>query len=146
MKRLPLLLILPLFVFVNEAQAQCRTFVKNNCREAMGEYIPAENFNAAKLAPTDEAEVRMTFFGGEDYRLLICSQEILGDVMFQVLDTDENVLFDNSSDDQLVNTFDFRAAGTQEFIIRLKVSENDNVALNPQGCVAIMVGKKIDDQ
>jgi hypothetical protein len=145
MKRLPLLLILPLFVLAHEAQAQCRTFVKNNCREAMGEYIPAENFNAAKLSPADEAEVQMTFYGGEDYRLLVCSQEILGDVNFQILDTDGNVLFDNADQD-MVNTFDFRAAGTQEFIIRLKVSENENVALNPQGCVAIMVGKKVNDQ
>lgn len=143
MKKLPLFLILPLLILANGAYSQCRTFVKNNCREAMGEYIPAENFNAAKLLPGDQAEVTMTFYGGEDYRLLVCSQEILGDVMFQVLDTDENILFDNATE-ELTNTFDFRVAGTQEFIIRLLVSDNPDAPLDPQGCVAIMVGKKVE--
>ena len=141
--------ILGLFMFAaiisaNSLNAQCRTFVKNNCREAMGEYIPSENFNAAKLQPGDEAEVEMTFYGGEDYRLLVCSQELLGEVEFQLLDLEGNVLF-NNVDKEMASHFDFKVGGTQNLMVRIKVSDNNSAALAPQGCVAIMLGSKVDN-
>ncbi len=142
MKTLKILFIVAAVCSIQTAFGQCRTFVKNNCREAMGEYVPGENFSAAKLLAGDQAEVRMTFHSGEDYRLLICNHPILGQVEFQVLDTEENMIFDNVENDNS-DHFDFRVAGTQEFIIRLKAPDSKDTSLNPQGCVAIMVGRKL---
>lgn len=110
----------------------------------MGEYIPSENFNAAKLQPGDEAEVEMTFYGGQDYRLLVCSQALLGDVEFQILDLEDNVIFNNAEND-MTSHFDFKVGGTQNLKVRLKVSDNNSASLAPQGCVAIMVGSKVDN-
>lgn len=109
----------------------------------MGEYVPTENFNAAKLQPGDVAEIEMTFYGGEDYRLLICGHELLGDIAFQLLDTDQNVLFDNAEHD-MTQHFDFKVEGTQNLVVKINVSSENNSALNPQGCVAILVGQKIE--
>lgn len=119
---------------------QCRTFVKNNCGEAMGEYVPGENFNAAKLLSGDEAEMKMTFNSGQDYRLLVCTHDILGDVQFSVVDDRGNVLHDNS-ENGYEPAFDFRVAGTQELIVKIQIPESSS-NLNPQGCVAILVGRK----
>ena len=121
---------------------QCKSFVKNNCREAMGDYIPGENFNSAKLSAGDEAELEMTFYSGEDYRLLICNHPVLGQVEFQVLDSKGTVLFDNTAKEN-TDHFDFRVAGTKTFIIKLKAPPASDTSLNPQGCVAILVGRKL---
>lgn len=137
----PLLFALALFTALN-AQSQCRTFVKNNCGETMTGYTVAENFNAAKLMPGDEAELAMTFSKGEAYRLFICAQSILDNVEFQISDTDKNVLFDNR-EHELIDHFDFRVPDTQELLINVKVGESKTKGISPQGCVAVMLGKKI---
>ena len=105
-------------------------------------YVPSENFSAAKFMPGDVAELDMTFSKGEDYRLLICSQSTLGDVEFKIYDTDKNLLFDNS-EQEYTDSFDFRVPGTQELTVAVKVPEDSNQTLSPQGCVAIIVGKKV---
>lgn len=125
-----------------DLSAQCRTFVKNNCGEAMGEYIPGENFSAAKFMPGDEAELAMTFSKGEDYRLLVCTQPVLGDVGFKIKDAEGSTLYD-SAEHEFKEHFDFRVPGTQELIVEVKVPDTDAGNFAPQGCIAILVGKKV---
>lgn len=142
MKTIRIILFVAAVLGFNNSFAQCKTFVKNNCREAMGEYIPGEAFNAAKLKAGDQAEVEMTFYADEDYRLLVCNHPVLGQVNFQVLDSDGTVLFDNIENEN-TDHFDFRVAGTKTFKILLKAPDAEDDALSPQGCVAIMVGRKL---
>lgn len=108
----------------------------------MGDYIPGENFNAAKLSPGDVAELEMTFYQGEKYRLLVASHPILDTVLFQVSDMQGNVLFDNAKNNK-TNHFDFSVAGTQELVVSLSVPKSENARLKPQGCVTILVGRKL---
>lgn len=126
------------------ALGQCRSFVKNNCGDAMQGFIPGESFNAVKLFPGDVAEVEMTFFSDVDYRLLVCSHEILGDVHFQLVDKNEEIIYDNA-DREFREYFDFRLEGTRTLGLRIKVPEQSDAAINPQGCVAILLGRKIED-
>lgn len=142
MKKIQIILSLAGLLIFSSAYSQCRSFVKNECAEAMGEYIPSENFNGAKLSPGDMAEVKMTFYADQKYRLLICSHPLIGDVDFQVLDRDGVTLFDNTEHGQ-VDHFDFSLEGTQELTVKLKVSPENESLLNPQGCVAILVGRLI---
>lgn len=144
MKKIQLILSLAGLLIVSSAYSQCRSFVKSSCSEAMGEYIPSENFNGAKLSPGDMAEVKMTFYAEEKYRLLICSHPMIGDVDFQVLDQDGVTLYNNTEHNQS-NHFDFSLAGTQELTVVLKVSPENKSALNPQGCVAILIGRLIQN-
>ncbi|HKL03478.1 MAG TPA: hypothetical protein VJ911_07365, partial [Cryomorphaceae bacterium] len=76
MKNLSYICFIVALITAGSAFGQCRNFVKKNCGTAMNGYVPAENFNAAKLLPGDIAEVRMTFYGGEDYRILVCGAPI----------------------------------------------------------------------
>ncbi len=142
MKRILTLGTLFLLFAAHNVGAQCRTFVKNNCGDGMTGYITSENFSAARLMAGDEAELKMTFTKGEEYRLFMCYQPILEQVEFQILDAQRTVLFDNRKHD-MVDHFDFQVPGTQELIIAVKAAESKNKTLNPQGCVAILVGKKI---
>lgn len=145
MKNLSYICFIAALLTAGSALGQCRNFVKKNCGSSMAGYVPAENFNAAKLYPGDVAEVRMTFYGGEDYRLLVCGAPILGDLNFQISDTEGELLFDNASDSAMTNYFDFRAAGTQDFIVKVVVPSENDAALDPQGCVAIISGKKMEE-
>jgi hypothetical protein len=107
-------------------------------------YVVNESFNAARLMPGDEAEVDLTFFGGQDYRLVVCGQANLPKVEFQVLDKDKIVVFDNR-EKGLAEYFDFRMAGTQNLTVRLKVPGKSSASgMTAQGCVALLVGRKAD--
>jgi hypothetical protein len=144
MKLLNFFLLVTGLLFSVAANAQCRSFVKNNCAELMGGYVVSENFNAARLNSGDLAELEMTFSKGEEYRLLVCSHPVLGEVSFRVLDAEQNVLYDNK-ESQMSPTFDFQVAGTQQLTVAIEVSANNATAIKPQGCVAVMVGTKISD-
>lgn len=137
-----LLIILFVAVQTSLVMGQCRTFVKNNCGDAMEGFIPGESFNAVKLFPGDGAEVEMTFYSEVDYRLLVCSHEVLGDVNFQLVDNEGAVIYDNA-DREYSEFFDFRLEGTRTFGLKIKVPEQDDSSINPQGCVAILLGRKL---
>ena len=49
--------------------------------------------NTAVLYPGDKADMMLTFYSGQKYRLLVCSQEQLGDVAFRILDIDRNEVY-----------------------------------------------------
>ncbi len=126
-----------------QLHAQCRNFVRNNCGEMMNGYVISENFNAAKLMPGDEAELKLTFSKGEDYRVAVCSHSVLGDVHWHISSDDAVSLFDNEQHDG-TNYFDFRVPGTQELTIDVKVSPDNPRPVKPSACVAILIGKKVE--
>lgn len=123
--------------------AQCRAFVKNNCQAAMLPYKFNQTYNAAQLAPGEEAEVDLTFFSGQEYRLLICTHPILGEVNWKLSDPTGQVLFESTADKPQHN-FDFKVATTQQLKVLIEVPEKakgGNELLNV-GCVGILVGYK----
>lgn len=142
MKNLKLLLSMAGVLILTSGYSQCRNFVSNYCAEAMGDYIPNENFNGARLSPGDMAEINMTFYADEKYRLLVCSHPSIGDVDFQIVNRRGETLFNNTEEEQ-PDYFDFSLEGTQELTVKLKVNPEKKSILKPQGCVAILVGRMI---
>jgi len=134
---LPILILAPLL-----SNAQCRSFTKKKCLPQLDGYVQNDNFNSAQLIPGDEAELLLTFYAGKEYRLLICGHPVLGDLEFEVLDTDEELIYTNG-DSEDKSSFDFKVATTQQLIVRVRVPENDLAnQLIHEGCVSIMVGFK----
>ena len=124
---------------------QCRSFVKKNCLPEMAPYTPNEQFNSAVLIPGDQAELNMTFYGGQEYRLYVCNDEILGISDFKVFDSERKEIF--NSVEAPDSFFDFTMQNTQQLIVEVSVpmEKNPNKLIH-QGCVAIMVGyKNIDN-
>ncbi len=136
---LPLLLMLPL-----ASNAQCRSFTKKRCLPQLEGYIQNDNFNSAVLIPGDEAELLLTFYAGKEYRLLVCGHPVLGDLQFEVLDTDEQLIYSNNGKEgEAQSSFDFKVASTQQLIVRIRVPDTDSPStLLHEGCVSVMVGSK----
>ncbi|MFM1931071.1 MAG: hypothetical protein RL226_374 [Bacteroidota bacterium] len=136
---LPLALLLPL-----AASSQCRSFTKKKCLPELEGYVQNDNFNSAVLIPGDEAELLLTFYANKEYRLLICGHPVLGDLDFEVLDTDEEVIFTNKdAAADRKNLFDFKVASTQQLIVRIRVPEaQSSSTLIHEGCVSVMIGSK----
>lgn len=138
-----LLLLAALILLPASSQAQCRAFVKNKCQTAMAPYKFNETFNAAQLAPGEEAEVELTFYSGQEYRLLICVHPILGEVNWKLTDATGKSLFESTADNPKPS-FDFKVATTQQLKVHIDVPEKSkggNELLNV-GCVGILVGFK----
>jgi hypothetical protein len=135
---LPLIMLVPL-----TSWSQCRSFTKKKCLPMLEGYIQNDNFNSAVLIPGDEAELLLTFYAGKEYRLLVCGHPVLGELEYEVLDTDEETIYSSGKSDNADNIFDFKVATTQQLIVRIRVPEGENPsALVHEGCVSIMVGSK----
>jgi len=125
-------------LFAAQANAQCRTFTKKNCLPVLDGYVQNENYNSAVLIPGDEAELELTFLGGSDYRVAVCSHPVLGAVEFDVLD-EQNIRIWSNSDGS--DHLDFRMENSQRLRFRVKVPDTD-AALLHEGCVSILIGNK----
>lgn len=137
-------LILPLMLLASvTASSQCRSFTKKKCLPQLDGYVQNDNFNSAVLIPGDEAELLLTFYADKEYRLLICGHPVLGDIEFDVLDTDQEILYTNRDTEDKDTMFDFKVASTQQLIVRVRVPELASpTAITHEGCVSIMVGSK----
>ena len=122
--------------------AQCKGFTKKNCLPKLEPYVYNGQLNSAVLNEGDVAELLLTFYGGQDYRIYICSQELLGDVEFKLLDTDRNSIFDNTEQES-IDHWDFSANATQQLIVQVKIPEGESVHdMVQSGCVSILIGFK----
>jgi hypothetical protein len=129
-----------LIVMSNMSWGQsCRAFAKKDCRPQMAPYIHNGQLNTATLFPGDKADILLTFYSGQKYRILVCSQEQLQGLAFRILDTDRNEVY--NSKNKKSNTFDFKVASTQQLIVEVTVPEAKAAnGIESQGCVSIMVG------
>ncbi len=130
-----------LFFIAVGASAQCRSFAKNKCVPALAPYKFNETFNAAQLSPGEEAEVNLTFFSGQEYRVLVCSHPILGEVNWKLVDPENKVVFESLAEDPKSH-FDLKAAGTTQMKVVVSVPERASSQMVHVGCVGILVGFK----
>ena len=138
---LSLFTALLLSISFNSANAQCNAFTKKKCMPALSPYIHNGQLNSVALTPGEDAELVITFYSGQDYRLLVCYQEVLGDVSFKVLDSQHTQLFDSKEDK--VNQWDFNVKSTQQLIVQVIIPPaKSKTGIVDQGCVSVLVGFK----
>lgn len=134
---LPILLIAPLI-----SAAQCRPFTKNKVLPLLEGYVQNDNYNSAMLVPGDDAELLLTFYGGKEYRLAVVGHPILGEVEFEVVDTNEQLVYTNKNNPDNKTTFDFKMSNTQQLIVRIRVPSQQSAVSPHEGCVTVMSGYK----
>jgi len=128
--------------FTTESRAQCLKFTKNTCAPKLDPYIFNGQMNSALLNEGDIAELVLTFYADQEYRVMICAEDQLGDVYFKLRDTQDKILFDNS-EHKMAKFWDFTSNTTQQIIVEIEVPEGDIDAEKlKNGCVAILVGFK----
>jgi len=125
------------------ASAQCKRFTKKNCFPSLAPYTHNGQLTSAFMIPGDSAEVKMTFNAGKDYRLIVCSQELIGKAQFKVLDWKRNVLY-TSKEGESNPMWDFSVSNTQQFTIQIlvpkKEKSNHKTNLIANGCVSLLIG------
>lgn len=130
-----------LLLMCTAAQAQCKAFAKNKCAPDMAPYKFNENFNAAQLSPGDEAEVALTFYSGQEYRVAVCVHPILGEVNWKLVDENNKIVFESLADEPK-HFFDLKAASTTQLRCIVWVPTKAKTDMVHVGCVAIMQGFK----
>jgi hypothetical protein len=122
------------------SSAQCKSFVKSKCVPELENYVPSDKFNSLRMVEGEEAEVNLIFVANHDYRVLICSQEILGNVEYEIL-TDRGQVIYSSKDNEGKSYFDFSTTSTEKLQVIIRVSESESTTgMMHEGCVTVMVG------
>jgi hypothetical protein len=135
------LLVCMLLLTATAAQAQCRSFAKNKCVPGLAPYKFNESFNAAQLAPGEEAEVNLTFFSGQEYRVMVCAHPILGEVNWKLVDENNKAVFESLAPEPKPH-FDLKATTTTRMKIVVWVPSKPKSDMVHVGCVAILMGFK----
>ena len=135
------------FLLLNafNSSAQCKRYTKKYCLPSLSPYIHNGQLTSTYMIPGDSADVLMTFNAGKEYRILICSQEMIGNVQFKIFDKKKKVLYTSNEED--VNPFwDFKVANTQQLFIQISIPQKEKTTkmteMVAQGCVALLVGFK----
>jgi hypothetical protein len=138
-------LSLTLLIFTLTLSAQCRGFSKDNCLDLLGKYVPTGENNNVKLSPGDRYQFISTFYEGQSYRVVTCSDTLLGDIQFTIRNSKRHLYYDNHGGEN--RTFDFKVAATQQLIVSViipeKSSENTDSKKNDEGCVSALIGFKL---
>ncbi|MEO6883319.1 MAG: hypothetical protein ABI199_04755 [Bacteroidia bacterium] len=122
--------------------AQCKSFVKKHCEYKIAPFISNGQMNTTTMTSGQIADMPMTFYAGQSYRIVVCAQEVLGTIQFKLLDKAQHVIFDSTQNND-PDFWDFNVNTTQEFTIEVTVPPSDAAdGLMQSGCVSILVGFK----
>lgn len=133
------LLIFYFFALPSILLAQCNEYTKKECIPQLTPYTFNGQLNNTVLSEGETAELQLTFYKDQEYRILVEGENNLGKIQFQLFDTDYNLLYDNSDEDH-TKLWDFMVESTDDFIIRILVPENNHKEKIESGCVSILVG------
>ncbi|MEK6615982.1 MAG: hypothetical protein AABZ32_07705 [Bacteroidota bacterium] len=132
-----------LFVTLSEVEgfAQCKGFVKKQIPK-LAPFIHNGQINSSVLLSGDHAELTLTFYSGQTYRIMVSGQKTIGDVFFVMKDASKSQIF-NSKDQGKTDYWDFTVESTQQLTIEVMVPDEEApTGLVPSGCVSILVGFK----
>ncbi|HET7818709.1 MAG TPA: hypothetical protein VFL70_05335 [Bacteroidia bacterium] len=122
-----------------ESNAQCKGFVKKQIPK-LAPFIHNGQINTSVLLAGDHAELTLTFYSGQTYRIMVDSQETLGDVFFLLKDANKNQVF-SSKDQGKSDYWDFTVESTQQLTVEVEVPDTEAPnGIVPSGCVSILVG------
>ncbi len=137
-KIIKIIFVLALFLPL-VSHAQCKHFTKKHCISQLDDYKFNGQLNAAILTRGDTAELVLSFYSNQKYRLFVCNEEQLGDVTFKLLDADRNVVYESKKGEEQI--FDFQVPSTQKLILQVFVhGEKTTHSLEFQGCVSVLIG------
>lgn len=139
-KHIKLIVLLTLLTIPFIGNSQCKNFAKNICKTKLAPYLHDGVYSATILAEGESAELSKTFYSNQQYRIYICSDNVLPNIRFRLLDNEKNVLYDNLKDNY-AKFYDFKLASSQQLTISIKAySKNKSADKIVSGCVAVLVG------
>lgn len=132
--------------FVNSAIAQCNSFAKKKCLPSLSPFTHNGQLNSTQLGAGETAELAMTFYSGQNYRLMVCNEPSIEGVYFKLKDADHKEIYNSHEKEQ---KFDFNVKSTQQMFIEVVVPDHKNGEhtkgghdITHSGCVSVLVGFK----
>ncbi len=107
---------------------------------ALKPYIHNGQLNSTTLAAGETAELLMTFYAGQDYRISVCGQEELGNLEFNLLDNSRKRIF-SSKEHKGAKLWDFNVKNTQQITVEV-IAPPTKEPHSKSGCVSVLVGFK----
>ncbi len=122
----------------NKANAQCDTIANVCAKHIISSFISdGQQYRAFLLDPSETAEFKTTFFGGTTYRLAACSGLTDGNLIFEIYDQEQHLLFSNK-DQNNSPYWDFKVKSSIDVTITAKL----NNATSGSGCAVLLIGFK----
>ena len=126
----------------SDVVSQCsKTWVKKKCVPKVSPFIHNGQMNSTMLKEGEKMESVMTFYSGQDYRILICAEETLENVSFIVSDMTGKVLYDSKAHNN-TDLWDFKVKTTTDLRVEVTAGNNEGGNGSASGCVSILVGFK----
>lgn len=98
--------------------------------------------NSSTLEAGKTISLNLSFSAGQDYRIIVCSEEILGEVTFKIIDRSKKVVFDSALNN-FPDFWDFKAKSTQPLTVEVTAPPSQSTSsILPSGCLSILVGFK----
>lgn len=138
----PLGICMLLMTLPTAISAQCNVFVKKKCMSKIVPFTSNGQVNTSTLQAGQTISLNLSFSAGQDYRIIVCSEEILGEVTFKVIDRSKKVVFDSSQNDY-PDFWDFKAKSTQPLTVEVTAPQSQSTSsVLPSGCLSVLVGFK----
>ncbi|MCX6312677.1 MAG: hypothetical protein NT084_13710 [Bacteroidetes bacterium] len=127
---------------MGDIAAQCsKTWVKKQCIPKIAPFIHNGQMNTTPLKEGGKMETTLTFYSGQDYRILICAEETLENISFVVSDLNGAIIFD-SKEHNNTDVWDFKVKTTTDLKVAVSVGRNEGGNGTATGCVSVLVGFK----
>ena len=121
--------------------AQCKGFAKQSASQ-LNPYDLSGKIHSVVLQNGDHAEMSLSFYSGQSYRIIMNSGDAASGVSFLIKDADGKLLF-NSALQPVRSTYDFVSESTQALTIEMIASETkEDTDVLATNCVCVMVGSK----
>ncbi|MGL4596553.1 MAG: hypothetical protein ACRCYO_03435, partial [Bacteroidia bacterium] len=112
-------------LLMQDALAQCnKTWVKKKCIPKIAPFTHNGQVNSVQLKEGGSTEAVLTFYSGQDYRILVSHEETLEDVSFTILDGTGRTIFE-SKDHNDTDVWDFKVKTTTQLRIKVNVGKNE---------------------
>lgn len=136
---------LALVLFAGYTNAQCNLFGKLATFK-LKPYVNTSQVYTATLLNNDKTQLNMTFYYGDEYRLIVKADDVLGKVQLNIKDANNNIVFTTKGYGLI--QWDFNVENTQDLTLEVVTPPAPPAAdgsidkMDKSGCVAIVVGFK----
>ncbi|MDQ3109672.1 MAG: hypothetical protein M3R17_07225 [Bacteroidota bacterium] len=125
-----------------DVAAQCsKTWVRKKCVPKISPFIHNGQMNTLSLKEGGKMESTLTFYSGQDYRILVCAEETLENVSFVVSDMNGKIIFDSKAHNN-TDVWDFKVKTTTDLKVEVNIGKNETGNGTMTGCVSVLVGFK----
>jgi hypothetical protein len=130
------------FAHIGDLPSQCsKTWVRKKCIPKINPFIHNGQMNSSFLKEGQKMQTSLTFYSGQDYRILICAEETLENVNFVITDMSGIVVFDSKLHNN-TDVWDFKVKTTTELKVEVDAGKNEGGDGKAAGCVSVLVGFK----